>query len=46
MEDVLVFPLLRNLTMVNGIRFPEKVADYASKMAETYRIDLYHDRAV
>lgn len=46
MEDVLVFPLLRNLTMVNGICFPEKVADYAAKMSKTYRIDLYHDRAV
>lgn len=46
LEDIIVFPMLRNLTCVKYIKFPAKVLDYINKMAELSKIDLYFAKAI
>lgn len=46
MEDILVFPVLRNLTIVRGIEFPPKIMDYVWAMSEKSSVPLYFDRAL
>lgn len=46
MEDVQVFPILRQLTCVKGIQFPANVAEYVAKMAELSGVSLFSDKAV
>ena len=46
MEDILIFPMLRNLTMVRGIQFPAVVQDYIANMAQRSQINTYFDRAL
>ena len=46
MEDILVFPILRNLTVVRGVEWPQKVMDYLLRMSETSGVPLYFDRAL
>lgn len=45
-EDIVLFPILRNLTIVKGIKFPNKVAAYIQKMSLMSGVDLFEDRAV
>lgn len=46
LEDIVVFPILRNLTCVKGILFPPKLAAYVKKMSELSRVNLYFDTAI
>lgn len=46
MEDIMLFPILRNLTVVRGIEWPQKVMDYLMRMSEESGVDLYFDRAL
>ena len=46
MEDIIIFPMLRNLSMVSDIQFPPIVRDYIANMAERSRVNTYFDRAV
>lgn len=46
MEDILVFPVLRNLTVVRGIEWPQKVMGYLMMMSEKSGVPLYFDRAL
>ena len=46
MEDILVFPLLRNLSMVKGAAYPDNVAHYVRTMSQAAKIPLFFDRAV
>ena len=46
MEDILVFPLLRNLSMVKGAAYPDNVAHYVRTMSQAAQIPLFFDRAV
>ena len=46
MEDILVFPLLRNLSMVKGAAYPNNVAHYVRAMSQAAKIPLFFDRAV
>ena len=46
MEDILVFPLLRNLSMVKGVAYPDNVAHYVRAMSQATQIPLFFDRAV
>jgi len=46
LEDIMLFPMLRNLTCVKGLKFPSNVAKYTERMAELSQIELYSDRAV
>ncbi|URL05801.1 glutaredoxin 2 [Avibacterium sp. 21-595] len=46
MEDILLFPMLRNLTCVKGLVFPPKVKAYVETMASLSQVELYFDKAV
>lgn len=46
MEDILLFPILRNLTMVRGIVFPERIAAYIQNMATKSKMDTYLNFAI
>ncbi|XXQ67465.1 glutaredoxin 2 [Neisseriaceae bacterium B1] len=46
MEDILIFPVLRNLTMVKGIVFPEKTLAYIHTMSQKTGVNLYFKQAV
>lgn len=46
MEDILLFPILRNLTVTRGIEWPQNVMDYLMRMSEAGGVDLYFDRAL
>lgn len=46
MDDICLFPILRNLTCVKGLHFPESVKAYVESMAKHSQINLYFDQAV
>ena len=46
MEDILIFPTLRNLTVVKGVKFPPKIQHYVETMAKKADVDLFWERAV
>ncbi|MEE6074877.1 glutaredoxin 2 [Avibacterium paragallinarum] len=46
MEDILLFPMLRNLTCVKGLNFPPKTRAYVETMAKLAQVELYFDKAV
>lgn len=46
MEDILLYPHLRSLTMVKGILWPEKLVQYSKNMAEQTSTPLFFDRAL
>lgn len=46
MDDVLIFPTLRNLTMVRGLRIPHPVQDYLRRISGLLAMPDYTDRAV
>ncbi|QMT31358.1 glutaredoxin 2 [Alysiella filiformis] len=46
LDDIVLFPILRNLSMVKGIVFPEKTLHYVQNMAQKAKMDLYFDRAL
>lgn len=45
-EDILLFPMLRNLTCVKGLSFPPKTQAYVETMAKLAQVELYFDKAV
>ncbi|HDR1500116.1 TPA: GrxB family glutaredoxin [Pasteurella multocida] len=45
-EDILVFPLLRNLTCVKGLRFPERLEKYIKRLSELSKVELYTSQAI
>ena len=45
-EDIITFPLLRNLTMVKGLQYPEQIRFYVERMAKQSGVPLYYDKAV
>ena len=46
LEDIIVFPVLRNLTCVKGIEFPPAVLAYVTNMAKLSDVPLYFDKAI
>lgn len=46
LEDIILFPVLRNLTMVRGVVFPEPLFHYIQQMSAKSGVDLYLDRAI
>ncbi|MDO1509412.1 MULTISPECIES: glutaredoxin 2 [unclassified Neisseria] len=46
MEDILVFPILRNLTIVRGLQLPPNVQAYVAEMSKITNVPLYTDKAV
>ncbi|WP_392560167.1 glutaredoxin 2 [Orbus mooreae] len=45
-DDICLFPILRNLTCVKSLRFPAKVQAYIESMAKQSNINLYFERAI
>ena len=45
-DDIHLFPLLRNLTLVAGIDYPSRVADYRDNMAKQTQINLLTSVAI
>ena len=45
-EDIITFPLLRNLTMVKGLQYPEQIRRYVKLMSAFSGVPLYYDKAV
>lgn len=45
-DDIHLFPLLRNLTIVAGINWPTRVADYRDNMAKQTQINLLSSMAL
>ena len=45
-EDIITFPLLRNLTMVKGVNYPPEVRRYVEMMSEKSRVPLFDERAI
>ena len=46
MEDIIIFPVLRNLTLVKGIAFPAKLLAYIERLSAESKVPLYSDRAL
>lgn len=46
LEDIMLFPMLRNLTCVKGVVYPSNVDSYLHKMADLAQVPLYLDRAI
>ena len=46
MDDVLIFPFLRNLTMVKGLEWPQPLKQYVDDIAALTDIHLYWQQAV
>lgn len=46
MDDVLVFPALRNLTMVKGLVFPQELKKYIEHIAELTNTQTYFAKAL
>lgn len=44
-DDIHLFPILRNLTLVSGITWPSRVADYRDNMAKQTQINLLSSQA-
>lgn len=40
LDDIHLFPLLRSLSLVAGIEYPSRVADYRDNMAKQTQINL------
>lgn len=45
-EDIIVFPMLRNLTCVRDVQFPAEIVAYLEKMSAQSGVALYFDKAV
>ncbi len=45
-DDIHLFPLLRNLTLVAGVEYPSRVADYRDNMAKQTQINLLSSQAI
>ena len=45
-EDIITFPLLRNLTMVKGVAYPPEIRRYVETMSAKCRVPLFDDRAI
>ncbi|MCU6664060.1 MAG: glutaredoxin 2 [Silvania sp.] len=45
-DDIHLFPLLRNLTIVAGINWPTRVADYRDNMAKQTQVNLLSSQAL
>lgn len=45
-DDIQLFPLLRNLTLVSGIVWPTRVADYRDNMAKQTQVNLLSSMAI
>ncbi len=45
-EDILLFPVLRNLTLVRDVQWPAAVRDYLQRLSRQSGVPLWHERAL
>lgn len=45
-DDICLFPILRNLTCVKGLKFPTKIREYLESMSEKSKVNLFFDKAI
>ena len=45
LDDIVLFPPLRNLSCVKDLVYPPRLGAYVERLASLGRIDLYRDRA-
>ena len=45
-DDVMIFPTLRNLTIVKDIKMPQQLEDYVKHISALTGVQLYYDRAL
>ncbi len=45
-DDVMIFPTLRNLTIVKDIKMPQQLQDYVKHISALTGVQLYYDRAL
>ncbi|MBI0166836.1 glutaredoxin 2 [Bartonella sp. M0280] len=45
-DDVMIFPTLRNLTIVKNIKMPQQLQNYVKHISALTGIQLYYDRAL
>ncbi|NRP15705.1 glutaredoxin 2 [Marinobacterium sp. xm-a-152] len=45
-DDVMIFPMLRNLTVIKDLQMPTQVVDYINEVAQLTNVELYTDRAI
>lgn len=43
-DDFQIFPILRNLSLIKGTKFPDNLLNYAQKIANKSHINLFFDR--
>ncbi|MWN32288.1 MULTISPECIES: glutaredoxin 2 [unclassified Gilliamella] len=46
LDDICLFPILRNLTCVKKLTFPPKIKAYIQSMANLSKVDLFFDKAI
>lgn len=46
LEDIIVFPMLRNLSCVRDVQFPPEIVAYLENMSEQSGVALYFDKAI
>lgn len=46
LDDILLFPVLRNLTCVKSLTFPPKIKAYLESMSKQSKVNLFFDKAV
>ncbi|KDN09470.1 glutaredoxin 2 [Gilliamella sp. Imp1-1] len=46
LDDICLFPVLRNLTCVKSLTFSSKIKDYLQSMAKLSKVDLFFDKAI
>ncbi|SCC00118.1 glutaredoxin 2 [Gilliamella intestini] len=46
LDDICLFPILRNLTCVKNLTFPPKIKAYIQSMASLSKVDLFFDKAI
>ncbi len=45
-DDVMIFPMLRCLTLIRDLKLPTIVSDYLEQVSQLTGVDLYFDRAI
>lgn len=45
-DDICLFPVLRNLTCVKGLKFPTKIREYLESMSKKSKVNLFFDKAI
>ena len=45
-DDVMIFPTLRNLTIVKDIKMPQQLQNYVKHISALTGVQLYYDRAL